>query len=412
MRKLALVKRRKIFHAKFDIPVGVDLDGNAAFRQVMRSTGSGDRIEATRKADELRTAMLDEAGAGDKKNAEILRVLRQAGEAAMEGRLSEPEARLMLRDMFEIATGARLKFFTVREWISEWKIRKAVTAKPTTMLRYNFATKLFMEFLGCRADERLENVNPELVRAFQRHAKAGGRTGKTVNGYLKDVGSVFSLAVKDGLLLANPVAGVVALPETDSLEREPFTRDELTAIFSGLTGEWKALAALGFFTGLRIGDAVKLRWSNVDLAEGIIRIMPEKTSAKKKVIEIPIFPELKDILLALPSSDEGEDYVFRKLAKTSIAGRAGLSVTFGTLIEEIGIDRGTRKAEGAGRAVSEKSFHSLRHSFVSSLANADVPEELRMKLVGQSSRDVHQLYTTTETETLRRAVDKLPRFTV
>lgn len=412
MRQLSLIKRRHTFHAKFDIPAGVDDAGNPIFKQVMRSTGTGNRIEATKNADVIRRALMDEAGASDEKSREIHRVLTMAGEAAMQGRLSEPEARLMLRDMFEIATGARLKFYTVREWFDEWKQRKAVGAKPATMSRYNHASKRFLEFLGSRADERLENVSTELVRAYQRQAKAEGRASKTVNGYVKDVGSAFSLAVKDGLLLSNPVAGVEALPETDSTERKPFTETEMKAIFSNLKGEWKALAALGAFTGLRLGDAAKLRWSNVDLVADVIRLMPAKTSSKKKKIELPILPELRECLLAIPSSDDAEDFVLPKLAKKSISGHHGLSTTFGKLIEEMGIERGLQKAEGAGRAVSEKSFHSLRHTFVSALANADVSEELRMKLAGQSSRDVHAIYTHSEIETLRRAVEKMPRFTV
>jgi integrase len=411
MRQLSLIKRRNTYHAKFDIPAGVDDSGKPIFKQVMRSTGASDRTEATKNADAIRMALIDEAGASDEKSREIYRVLRMAGEAAMQGRLSEPEARLMLRDMFEIATGARLKFYTVRDWFDEWQKRKAVGAKPATMKRYKYASKRFLEFLGMRADERLENVSTELVRAYQRESKAAGRAAKTVNGYVKDVGSAFSLAVKDGLLLANPVAGIESLPETDSIGKKPFTVKEMKAIFSNLKGEWKTLAALGVFTGLRLQDAAKLRWSNVDLAADLIRVMPAKTDRKKKKIELPILPELKECLLALPSSDDSNAFVLQSLAKKSVSGTRGLSTIFGDLIEKMGIDRGIRKAEGAGRAVSEKSFHSLRHTFITSLANVDVPEELRMKLAGQSSRDVHAIYTHSEIETLRRAVEKMPRFT-
>jgi len=71
-----------------------------------------------------------------------------------------------------------------------------------------------------------------------------------------------------------------------------------------------------------------------------------------------------------------------------------------------GIDPGTDKGKGS-RRFSKLTFHSLRHSFNSHLADAGVPEELRMKLTGHKSRDVHQRYTHQQLATLKDAVDKL-----
>ncbi len=58
---------------------------------------------------------------------------------------------------------------------------------------------------------------------------------------------------------------------------------------------------------------------------------------------------------------------------------------------------------------SRKSFHSLRHSFASALANAGVAPELRMKLTGHKSLDVHHRYTHHELEPLKAAIGALPR---
>ena len=62
-----------------------------------------------------------------------------------------------------------------------------------------------------------------------------------------------------------------------------------------------------------------------------------------------------------------------------------------------------------GRGVSSLSFHSLRHSFTSALANAGIPEEVRMKLTGHSKRDVHAGYSHHEMELLRSAIAALPK---
>jgi integrase len=69
-----------------------------------------------------------------------------------------------------------------------------------------------------------------------------------------------------------------------------------------------------------------------------------------------------------------------------------------------------RKKDGKlGRNVSRLSFHSLRHSFNSAMANADVPLEIRQKLTGHASQDMNKHYTHLELETVRRAVHSISR---
>ena len=61
-----------------------------------------------------------------------------------------------------------------------------------------------------------------------------------------------------------------------------------------------------------------------------------------------------------------------------------------------------------GRGMTTLSFHSLRHSFNSAMANAGVSQEVRQKLTGHASAEMNKLYTHHELETLRNAIAKLP----
>ena len=54
-----------------------------------------------------------------------------------------------------------------------------------------------------------------------------------------------------------------------------------------------------------------------------------------------------------------------------------------------------------------KSFHSLRHTFISQMANANVSQELRRKLAGHASDEMNDLYPHTQVETLRQAVETI-----
>ena len=59
-----------------------------------------------------------------------------------------------------------------------------------------------------------------------------------------------------------------------------------------------------------------------------------------------------------------------------------------------------------GRSWRNKSFHSLRHTLPSWLRAAGVDQETRMRIVGHSSKGVHQGYTHHEIEQLAGALRK------
>jgi integrase len=77
-------------------------------------------------------------------------------------------------------------------------------------------------------------------------------------------------------------------------------------------------------------------------------------------------------------------------------------------MEKAGVEgKITQHAKG-GRALSNLSFHSLRHSFNSALANAGVSQEIRQKLTGHASAEMNKLYTHHDLEPLRAAIATLP----
>ena len=61
-----------------------------------------------------------------------------------------------------------------------------------------------------------------------------------------------------------------------------------------------------------------------------------------------------------------------------------------------------------GRTTRERSFHALRHTFNSELANGSVSQELRQKLTGHTSKAMNDVYTSIELGTLRSAVESVP----
>ena len=164
---------------------------------------------------------------------------------------------------------------------------------------------------------------------------------------------------------------------------------------------------MGFYCGMRLGDVRSLRWRNIDLVSSIktITYEPRKTG---KEVTVVVHPVLEDYLLGLPAPESDDAFVFPSLDKRNNV--SPLSKAFRKIMCEAHIQESViRKRNGAGRTVYSHSFHSLRHSFSSLLANAQVPEEVRMRLTGHTTRSVHQKYTHHDLEIFRAAIGMLPR---
>jgi len=197
----------------------------------------------------------------------------------------------------------------------------------------------------------------------------------------------------------------------DSVPRLPFTNDQVGKLLAAAPSfDWKGVILLGALTGLRLSDITKITAGNIDLKRNTLNLTPAKTSRKGTTVEIPLHQDILDFFKDHPLPPFAKSQVFPELAKTTPGSRSGLSKQFANIMDEAGIDRGVvRSSEsGAARATASYSFHSLRHTFTTWLAKADVSEEVRMKMTGHTETKTHQKYTHHEIETLRAGVDSLP----
>ena len=169
-------------------------------------------------------------------------------------------------------------------------------------------------------------------------------------------------------------------------------------------GDWRGAVLLGATTGLRLGDVANLCWESVDLDAGLLRIETQKTG---RVVVLPMHPDFANWLSGRPRGI-GKAPVFPELAGKRIAGRRGLSAQFRNIVEAAGITGRVVMREGKGRSTNSKTFHGLRHTFISRIGKRGRrprdPPKARRALGCQA----HGIYTHHELETLRGAVAKLP----
>lgn len=366
-----------------------------------------------RAAIALEDEALREAGAGDAGSKSIMAILREAGEKAVQKRLTPDLGREYLRRLVALSTGQQVRVWSVREWLNEWLNHKSSTAKPATLTRYRHSITAFLARIDNLADMPIDHLNIQNLREFRDTLHSEGRAAKTANGYAKDVGMALLAAVKEGLIQRSPSSNLQPLPEDDSVAREPFTMEEVGKLAKAApSSDWKGVILLGAFGGLRIGDAVTLKAENVDLKTRIISFTPQKSSrrANSKIV-LPMHPELLDFFKKHPLPQSTADPCFASLHNLTVGGHVGLSTTFAGIMAKAGVARGVGRAveKGkAGRAVYPRSFHSLRHTFNSWMLNRGVAQETRQKIVGHADSETNTIYSHHEIETLRAAVEAVP----
>ena len=240
----------------------------------------------------------------------------------------------------------------------------------------------------------------------------------TYNGRVCVLREIFrTLADKAGLE-EDPWKGVRLRPD-DSHSRRELTMDELKRLLEASLKsgtEWNKLILIGIYTGLRLGDCCRLTWSNINVAQGVIQIVPQKTRrhAHGKPVTIPIHPTLGQALIsAIEHSDNPNNRtilsgpVLPTVAELYEKMRWRISQELGRIFKKANITTSVH-LEGRRTRTPEATFHSLRHTFVSFAANAGVPLHIVQSIVGHESTAMTRHYYHENIDALKSAVNAIP----
>ncbi len=324
---------------------------------------------------------------------------------ARNGAFTEAQARKVLNAILENTGQAPMQTETIHDYFSNWLNGKDIANKPRTVERYRIVLKKFLDGLGQKVRRPLGALTVRDLENFRNQSMDDGKAPNTVGMEIKILRVVLNVARRQGRITNNP-AEAVELPKVVSHTRDVFTLDQVRLLLAAANSEWKTAILAGFYLGARLTDVVNLTWDNVDLTEGVITYEQGKTG---NPVTAPLHPDLKDHLLKL-AGDDPHAPLCPMLQKRSVGGRKGLSQTFTLIMRDAGIGQQQVKGKGKqGRKFSKLSFHSLRHTFTSVLANAGVAAEVRQKLTGHADAAIHQKYTHLELQPLQAAIAVLPR---
>lgn len=354
---------------------------------------------------------------GNRREAErICAKIQSIEDQARTGNITEERARRIIESVVgEIMaeSGSPIKRKSVREHFTSWLNAFSSERTEGTFKRYESITNHFLEFLKGKASSNLAALRAEDVERYRDHLKQSVTSG-TVNTYLKVLRVALEKAVKQGVFDRNPARLVDNLNTSDRHERRAFTLSELTKLLAVCGDDWKTAIIFGVYTGLRLGDVQALTWANLDLETNELTIRTKKT---KRLQILPLAKPLMRQIESLPFGDDPKAALCPSFQGSSISG---LSNQFYEIMASAGLvqSRGEHtKKEGkngrnARRQLSDISFHSLRHTATSLLKNAGISDVIARDIIGHESAAVSQNYTHIDSETKRKALEKLPDISI
>jgi len=371
---------------------------NSKYWSACYTDHSGRRIKVSTKKTDRNSALL------------IALEYERAEAKSRDGVLTGVQCRKVLSEILEKTTGDSIRHTTTEDYFENWLKGKDATASAGTAQRYDNVKRLFLANLGAKAKKPLDAITTLDVQNFLTQRIKSGVAPKTVSVDRKTLANAFNRALIAGSILSNPVKAT-EIPKVVSSKRKTFTDAEVGMLIEAApSSDWKTAILLGYYIGARLSDCTGMKWENVDLTSAVISYIPKKTEGTTQdehLVEVPIHQDLEEHLSNLASIDKRETYLCPALADRRTGGAHGLSQTFKQIMRNAGIDPQMAKGKGL-RQFSKLSFHSLRHSCNSALANAGVGQEIRMKLTGHKTAAVNTGYTHHELAPLRTAVNLLP----
>lgn len=97
-------------------------------------------------------------------------------------------------------------------------------------------------------------------------------SSKRVNDLKKVFGTILNDAVQDEYIGFNPISKSKSLPAHHYKDIEPFSLEEIAKILHSCEGQNRNIISVLFFTGIRTGECIGLKWSDIDFDNQTIHI--------------------------------------------------------------------------------------------------------------------------------------------
>ena len=271
-------------------------------------------------------------------------------------------------------TAPEPKAFLVKGLVtSYYKSTKFDQLKPRTKQDY---TKYLSRFERNAGEHKVASIQTKHVIAWRDQlAKSDG--AHYANYFVRVLRILFKYAGQIGEMPGgfNPAVGVEAV-RYQKAKPLPWPKEKIEALRAArpASDRTRLLFELLYCTGQRVGDALKMRWS--DIRGDKITVTQGKTGAE---LSIPITDDLRECLRHADRS--AETILSKNMSKTKKAGPwayRSASQAMMTLREEIGAE--------------EYTIHAIRHTVASEIAAGDGDDSEVMSITGHTTSGMVRHY--------------------
>lgn len=282
--------------------------------------------------------------------------------------------------------------------------------KGSTILRYQQA--LDDQLLDALGSFRLNEIRPGHFERLigQLHAKLAANS---VRNAIVPAKAIYRWAVRQELTVVNPTLNV-DLPLGDGRRQRFATVEEARLLLATLEPKDRPLWGTAFYAGLRRGELMALRWSEVDLASGVIRVernyepklgivdLPKSDASRRKV---PIPGSLRELLLDHKMRRKGKQPL--AFARSTLAGRSRSKD--GPFADSSINQRAGKRWEAQG--LESIGLHECRHTYASLMIAAGVSAKALQTYMGHSSiTTTYDLYGHLMPDNEKAAAEQLQAF--
>ena len=228
----------------------------------------------------------------------------------------------------------------------------------------------------------LTKLTPSHLQNLSAKKIKEGYSRRTVK-YIHTITKQMLSQAKSWNLVGTNIAEVVSCPKVEKKPVEPLTQQEVNNFLSALKDDpLYSLYVLILSTGLRRGEALGLKWENVDLVEGVISVKGIITSVKGKTTwgEPKTASSRRNV--GLP--DFTKSVLIDQKLKQTVESEYVFCTSVGTPYSPRNILRHFKKMAKLSGLPEETTIHSLRHFFVSYALSQGVPVKDVQEIVGHT----------------------------
>lgn len=287
---------------------------------------------------------------------------------------------------------------TVARQLSDWLEAIRPTVRPSSFVRYEGDVRRWI--VPAIGSIPLVRLAPADVRRLLASCAEAGLSARSVSHVHATLRTAVGSAVRDGLVVRN-VPALVSAPPAPKPRVRAIGPDDARAILVAVEGDRiEPLVTVTLGVGLRLGEALGLRWADVDLKDGtlsvrtalrrtpvefreegepIYRLVAPKTDRSRRTIQLPEF-----VAAALQRQRRAQ--VEARLA----AGGRWLEndlVFAGTIGGPLPPGSVTRRFEAliARAGLGRLRFHDLRHAAATVMLAQGVELRVISEMLGHSS---------------------------